>query len=269
MLIASGPMRLLRRLRKRLGNEIRFALTAWVYFTRVPLPAGLSRWVGYEADYLSGSARYFPVVGVAVGALGAAVYLLALRRFPPSVAVLLSMAATLLVTGAFHEDGLADCFDAFGGAYTREDTLRIMHDSRIGAFGAIALVLALLLKWQVLTALPSARVAWLMVGAHAASRSTAISLMLSLDYVRDQGRAKPLAQRLGLGAAAVAGLTGLVCLIWPDWRWACGALLLLLLLRAFLAHWFKRRLGGYTGDCLGLTQQLSELALYLLALAWT
>jgi adenosylcobinamide-GDP ribazoletransferase len=269
MLSPDGPMQFPRRLAKRLADEVRFALTAWVYFTRVPLPAGLTRWVGYAAHYLSGAARYFPWVGAAVGALGAGLYLLALRAFPPGVAVLLSMVATLLITGALHEDGLADCFDAFGGAYTREDTLRIMRDSRIGAFGAIALVLALLLKWQVLTALPSARVAWLMVGAHAASRGNAISLMLDLDYVRDQGRAKALAQRLGAGAAVMAGLPGLVCLLWPDWRWGCGAVLLLWVLRAVLARWFKRRLGGYTGDCLGLTQQLSELALYLYALAWT
>jgi adenosylcobinamide-GDP ribazoletransferase len=253
---------------KRWADELRFALSAWVYFTRVPLPGRLARWVGYEPRYLNGAARYFPLVGALVGALGAAVYLLARLCWPAGVAVLLSMVATVLLTGAFHEDGLADCCDAFGGAYTRDDALRIMKDSRIGAFGAIGLVLVLALKWQTLVALPPARLAWLMIAAHAASRANAISLMVSLEYVRSEGRAKPMAQRLSGAAAGFAALFGASWLFWPDWRWGLAAVLLLLVLRAALAAWFKRRLGGYTGDCLGLAQQLSELALYLLALAW-
>ena len=122
--------------------ELRYFFTALGYFTRVPVP----RWVGFEREYLNAAARYFPLVGAMVGGVAALVYLAALRVFPAGVAVLLSMAATLVMTGAFHEDGLADCVDAFGGAYTREDALRIMHDSRIGAFGAITLVIALALK---------------------------------------------------------------------------------------------------------------------------
>ncbi|MFP4906508.1 adenosylcobinamide-GDP ribazoletransferase, partial [Paraburkholderia sp. BR14261] len=108
--------------------ELRYFFTALGYFTRVPVP----RWVGFEPAWLNAAARYFPFVGALIGALGALVYLAALRVFPANVAVLLSMAVTLLATGAFHEDGLADSLDAFGGAYAREDVLRIMHDSRIG-----------------------------------------------------------------------------------------------------------------------------------------
>ena len=122
------------------------------------------------------------------------------------------------MTGAFHEDGLADCFDAFGGAYTRDDVLRIMHDSRIGAFGAIALVVALALKWQTLAALPPMRAAWLMIAAHAASRTFAISYLLTLDYVRAEGKAKPVAQRMSCAAFALAAMFGLPWLFWPDWR---------------------------------------------------
>src|SRR5476651_1221186 len=101
----------------RSSQELRYFFTALGYFTRVPVP----RWVGFETHYLNAAARYFPLIGAIVGGLGAVVYLAALQVFPAGVAVLLSMAATLLVTGAFHEDGLADCADAFGGAYTRED----------------------------------------------------------------------------------------------------------------------------------------------------
>ncbi|HEY1611146.1 MAG TPA: adenosylcobinamide-GDP ribazoletransferase [Paraburkholderia sp.] len=248
--------------------ELRYFFTALGYFTRVPVP----RWVGFEPRWLNSAARYFPLVGVFVGAFGALVYLGALRCLPAGVAVLLSMAATLVVTGAFHEDGLADCCDAFGGAYRRDDVLRIMHDSRIGAFGAIALVVALALKWQTLAALPPLRAAMLMVAAHAASRACAISYPLTLDYVRAEGKAKPVAQRIGVGAWLVAcgfGLPWLFWPAWPDWRAGVVTLAVLGVLRVGLGRYFVRRIGGYTGDCLGLAQQIFELAIYLVGLAWT
>jgi adenosylcobinamide-GDP ribazoletransferase len=250
--------------------ELRYFFTALGYFTRVPVP----RWVGYEPHYLNAAARYFPLVGVLVGGLSALVYLVALRVFPAGVAVLLSMAASLLVTGAFHEDGLADCIDAFGGAYTREDVLRIMHDSRIGAFGAIALVMALALKWQTLAALPPMRAAGLMIAAHAASRTCAISYLATLDYVRAEGKAKPVAQRLSAGAFICAALSGLPWLLWPngpgapEWRFAGSVVAVLLVLRVAVGRYFVRRIGGYTGDCLGFAQQVFELSIYLVGLAW-
>jgi adenosylcobinamide-GDP ribazoletransferase len=250
--------------------ELRYFFTALGYFTRVPVP----RWVGYEPHYLHAAARYFPLVGLLVGGSSALVYLAALRVFPAGVAVLLSMAASLLVTGAFHEDGLADCVDAFGGAYTRENVLRIMHDSRIGAFGAIALVIALALKWQTLAALPPMRAAGLMIGAHAASRAFAISYLATLDYVRAEGKAKPVAQRLSAPALLCAALVGLPWLLWPngpasaDWRFAAVTLLVLVALRFAMGRYFVRRLGGYTGDCLGFAQQVFELSIYLMGLAW-
>ena len=244
--------------------ELRYFFTALGYFTRVPVP----RWVGYEPHYLNAAARYFPLVGALVGALGAVVYLAALRAFPVSVAVLLSMAATLAVTGAFHEDGLADCVDAFGGGYTREDVLRIMHDSRIGAFGAIALVIALALKWQTLAALPPLGAAWLMIAAHAASRTCAISYLATLDYVRAEGKAKPVAQRMSAYALMLASGFGVPWLFWPDWRAGCAVVAVLLVLRFVLGRYFVRRIGGYTGDCLGFAQQVFELSIYLVGLAW-
>jgi adenosylcobinamide-GDP ribazoletransferase len=247
--------------------ELRYFFTALGYFTRVPVP----RWVGYEPQWLNAAARYFPLVGVFVGGWGALVYLAALRVLPAGVAVLLSMAATLAATGAFHEDGLADCCDAFGGGYRRDDVLRIMHDSRIGAFGAIALVVALALKWQTLAAMPPLRAATTMVAAHAASRACAISYLMTLDYVRAEGKAKPVAQRMGIGAWLVACAFGLPWLFWPawpDWRAGFVTLAVLAALRFVLGRYFVKRIGGYTGDCLGFAQQVFELAIYLLGLAW-
>jgi adenosylcobinamide-GDP ribazoletransferase len=178
------------------------------------------------------------------------------------------MAATLVATGAFHEDGLADSCDAFGGGYTRDDVLRIMHDSRIGTFGAVALVIALGLKWQALAAMPPLRAAWTMIAAHAASRAAAVSLLMSLDYVRPEGKAKPVAQRMGARAAWVAAAFGLPWLFWPDWRAGLAAFVALALARAWAARYFVKRIGGYTGDCLGFAQQLCELAIYLVMLGW-
>jgi adenosylcobinamide-GDP ribazoletransferase len=226
--------------------ELRYFFTALGYFTRVPVP----RWVGFEPAWLNSAARYFPLVGAFVGVLAALVYLVALRVFPPGVAVLLSMAATLVATGAFH-------------------VLRIMHDSRIGAFGAIALVVALALKWQTLALLPPMRAATLMIAAHAASRACAISYLVTLDYVRAEGKAKPVAQRMSAGALLCAFVFGLPWLFWPDWRAGLATLVVLAVLRYGLGRYFVKRIGGYTGDCLGLAQQVFELAIYLVGLAWT
>ncbi len=248
----------------RVQDELRDFFTALGYFTRVPVP----RWVGFERDYLNAAARYFPLVGAIVGGVGALVYLAALRAFPAGVAVLLSMAATLLLTGAFHEDGLADCLDAFGGGYTRDDVLRIMHDSRIGAFGAIGLVIALALKWQTLASMSPARVAWLMVGAHAVSRVFAISYLATLDYVRDEGKAKPVAQPMSTSSVLIAAMFGLPWLVWIDWKLACVSFVVLAVLCFVMGRYFVRRIGGYTGDCLGFAQQVFEIVTYLTALAW-
>jgi adenosylcobinamide-GDP ribazoletransferase len=172
------------------------------------------------------------------------------------------------MTGAFHEDGLADCVDAFGGAYTREDALRIMHDSRIGAFGAIALVIAIAMKWQALAALPPQRVAMTMIAAHAASRAFAISYLVTLDYVRAEGKAKPVAQRMSLASFALALVFGLPWLFVIDWKLACFTIGVLIVLRFFIGRYFVRRIGGYTGDCLGFAQQVFEITIYLIGLAW-
>lgn len=244
--------------------EFRYLCAALGYFTRIPVPRGS----GGDASDLAGAIRYFPLVGALVGAIGAVTYLVALRVLPPSIAVLLSMVATLAATGAFHEDGLADCCDAFGGGATREDVLRIMRDSRIGAFGAIGLVVAFALKWQALVALPPLVAAWLMVAAHAASRAMAASFLVTLDYARPEGKAQPVAQRMSPRAYGLAAALGLPWLLWPDWRAGLLALGVSFVLRVAIARYFTRRLAGYTGDCLGFAQQIFELSIYLSVLAW-
>ncbi|KAF0814795.1 Adenosylcobinamide-GDP ribazoletransferase [Andreprevotia sp. IGB-42] len=247
-----------------LQRWLRPPLVAIAYFTRIPIPA----WVGYREDDLDRAACWFPAVGLLVGALLAAVWWLGAEVFTPRVALVLSLIAGVLLTGAFHEDGLADSADGFGGGYTRERALEIMHDSRIGTFGAVALLLAFMLKLETLAALPAQWIAGALIAAHAASRFVAASLLATLDYVRPAGKAKPVATRLGGRGLLLAAACGITPLLVFDWRAGLIALLVLALLRALVARYLVRRIGGYTGDALGMTQQLAELAIYLTFAAW-
>lgn len=257
-------------------HEPRLLLTAWVFFTRVPLPAALSTWVGYSPEMLRGSARYFPLVGMAVGAVAAATYLAGAWLFTPAVAVVLSMIATIIMTGAFHEDGLADSCDGCGGGYTRERVLEIMQDSRVGAFGAIGIMLMLLLKYATLNSLAdtgeAGLVAWVLTIGHTVSRTASVGLMRFLDYVRvDTGpKAKPLADGISGGAFVVALAITALPFAFVAWLFENGWLLALGTLPVGLAAlaagaYFRRRIGGYTGDCLGAAQQVAEATFYLFA----
>lgn len=273
-----------------LVHEIRLALVALQFLTRVPVPA----WVGYQPQWLQACLRYFPLVGAVVGLWGALVLAAAAWCWPPAVAVLLSMAATAWLTGCFHEDGWADTCDGLGGSVSRDKALLIMKDSRIGTYGAVGLMLMLGLKAAVLmslaapllTELASAEtshvrevlLAWTMmalVWCHAASRLVPVFLIRLLPYAGDldHAKAKPLAMQVSWGnAVAASGVTALVALAmwlglwwsgWPHgtleialWRSA----LAMVVAGMVCAHWFKRRLGGFTGDTLGASQQVAEAA---------
>jgi adenosylcobinamide-GDP ribazoletransferase len=246
-------------------REAEYFFAALRFFTRLPAPA----WVGHSAGQLNYAARYFPLVGILVGALGAVITLAAAQAWPTGIAVLVGMAATLLSTGAFHEDGLADSIDGFGGGWTREDALRIMKDSRIGSYGAIGIGLVLLIKFEALRNLGGVS-PWLTFGAaivagHSVSRLASTTLIYTLDYARDDASAKskPLATRMGRGELVLAALAGLApCALLP-WLKVAVALALVAVVTWLAARYFVKRLGGYTGDCLGAAQQLTEIAFYL------
>ncbi|KPC49699.1 adenosylcobinamide-GDP ribazoletransferase [Amantichitinum ursilacus] len=244
-------------------NSLRALLCAVGYFTRIPIPA----WVGYQAGDLDRAARYFPLVGMLVGLIAAVVFWLAHWLWPVRVAVLISTVATVYLTGAFHEDGLADSVDGLGGGYERSRVLEIMHDSRIGSFGAMALLLALAIKLESLAALPVLLIPLALIAVHAGSRLVAVSLLVTLDYVRPDGKAKPVATRLGGSGLLLALACGLAPLALLPWRYAALIVAVWVLLRWAVARYLLRRLGGYTGDTLGMTQQLAELAGYLVCAA--
>lgn len=244
-------------------NELSYFFAALRFFTRLPVPA----WVGHSDAQLNHAARYFPLVGLLVGLIGAVVTALALKVMPASLAIMLGMVATLLVTGAFHEDGFADTCDGFGGGWNKDQVLTIMKDSRIGSYGAVGLFMMLLFKWNALFSL-FALDGWLLLpallAAHAASRAASVTLIYALDYVRDSdGKSKPLASRMRMGELLFAWACGLApCFLLPQQMMLQG-LALMLLVTLLFATYSKHRIGGYTGDVLGATQQLAEVAFYL------
>lgn len=246
-------------------REIESFLGAVRFFTRLPVPG----WVGHSAEGLNRSARYFPAVGLLVGGIGALVYLAALQLWPQPVAVLLSLAATIYATGAFHEDGLADTVDGIGGGWDKLRILEIMKDSRVGSYGVVAMVLALLGRFTLLTALDVALVPYALLAGHALSRFCSTVLLATMDYVREdqQSKARPLATRLSGGGMLVAGLFGLAGLALLPPAKALAGVALAAVATAWIAGKFRRWLGGYTGDCLGAAQQVAEIGFYLGMLA--
>jgi adenosylcobinamide-GDP ribazoletransferase len=250
-------------------QQLRLFFIALQFFTRMPIP----RWVGFEPSWLHQSSRYFPLVGCVVAALAAAVYAAAALVLPAPVAAVLSTAASIYMTGAFHEDGFADTCDGFGGGLTPERVLEIMKDSRVGAYGAIGIACMLGLKCTTLAMLPPASAIAAMFVAHPLSRLAAASLIWRMEYARAEGKAKPMAQQMSgreFGIAALTALLPAALLILSDAvsLAVIGAGILAAGLAAlWCARMFQRRIGGYTGDCLGAVQQLAEVAIYLTILA--
>jgi len=248
----------------RVLDEVRLVLAAFQYFTRLPLPA----WVGHSAEHLQGAARYLSLVGVVVGGVGALAFWATSLLLPTPLPAILSTVITVLLTGAFHEDGLADTFDGLGGGATRERALEIMKDSRVGTYGLLALVLTLLIKIAALNAVPVAMAPLALIAGHAFSRACAVSLLFVSNYVGspEQSRARPVARRMSGGeffvAMAVGAIPMLLCGIHGIIAGLCASVVWFV-----LVHWFIRRLGGYTGDTLGATQQLTEITFYLAVLA--
>lgn len=245
---------------RRIAEDIVFCL---VFFTRLPLPA-----FDFGGRTLAQAIWAAPVAGVVVGVAGGLVYLAALMLgVPVPVAAALTLAATMLATGALHEDGLSDVADGFGGGRTREKKLEIMRDSRIGAYGAAALMMSMLLRWSAIAALENPLyVCSALIAAHGASRALLPAFMHALPPARTDG--------LGAGAGAVQADAAYVAL-------AIGAVALLALgvsglvaaaiVLAAVFYGFRalclRQIGGQTGDTLGALQQAGEIAVLVAAAA--
>lgn len=248
-------------------SELRVFALALQFLTRIPVTGDSI----YSAEGFHASVRHYPLVGVLVGITGAIVFFAATQFWPPVIAVLLSTVATVLVTGAFHEDGLTDMFDGVGGGTSRERSLEIMKDSRIGAYGMLAALLVIALKVTSLTLMPAITIIYVLIAAHCLSRLSAVLVIASSQYARGDGTGKPVATGVSAVGLSYAIATGLACcgLVWfrvAPFTMLAGVAGLLgghLLSRLI----YERKLRGYTGDCLGATQQLSEVGFYLGVLA--
>jgi len=265
----SSPRRTLAQLIK---HEWILLLVAVQFLTRLSVPP----FKHYDPQWLHQSSRHFPAVGLLVGLLCAGVFWLGSLLFTPLVAAVLSTAFGIKLTGAFHEDGLADSCDGLGGGLTRERTLTIMKDSRLGTYGVLGLVSALLLKISLLASMPIPIAVIALIIGHTASRLLCISLLSLLPYGGEieHAKAKPMAQQLtpiqGLYSSGWLILAIiLVALIFPNTMQQIGlaqwllAMILALIATDYMRRLLRRRLDGYTGDGLGATQQLSEIAIYI------
>ena len=242
--------------------QARLFLCALQFMTRLPVP----RLAGFQPDWIARSAPYFPVVGWVVGAISAAAFLAASQRWPGLPAAVITTAAGLLVTGGFHEDGLADTADGLGGGQTPARRLEIMKDSRVGGYGVLALWSALTLKVVLLATLPPWQGALALVVIHGAGRAAAPVVMASLFYVREAGEAKLGSSTMAVRPheAAIALVLGVAPMIlWPSPVQAVAGLVLATAGAGGLALLSRRLVGGFTGDVLGGVEQLAELGLLL------
>lgn len=253
-----------------------------MFYTRIPCPKNID----HNPDYLNKASRYFPLIGWIVGGICFGIYYLASIVFSVEIALILSIIAGILTTGAFHEDGFADVCDGFGGGWTKEKILLIMKDSAIGAYGTIGLVLLFLLKFETLYNLVSlpqtcnlycfasslslgsaACILLLFISAHSVSRLAAVSIVFTHQYSREDAtsKSKPIAQNFTwkeVVGALFFGLLPLVVLSLSHWQLLL-VLIPVFIARFFLARYFQKWIDGYTGDCLGATQQVCEVVFYL------
>lgn len=261
-------------------EEIKIFFTSLMFYTRIPCP----KYVDHSEEYLNKATRYFPLVGIIVGVISFIFYWISNQIFNVQISVIISIASGILVTGAFHEDGFADTFDGFGGGWTKEKILEIMKDSRVGVYGVISIVILLFLKIFSFTSLvliiqsnfdqtSELIIFMIFITYHSISRLTAINIVFTSDYSRadELGKSKPVAKNNTFTEIFISYLWGLIPLLGLTYFSALYLLVVFPLLFLFIysSRYFKKYIGGYTGDCLGAVEQLSELTCLLFFLALT
>lgn len=244
-------------------TQSRAFISAIAFLSR--LPVGVQE---YDARILEKSVVYFPLVGVVIALISAAVFLVAQIFWDMPVAIVLAMIAAIVATGGFHEDGLADTADGLGGGWTVEDKLRIMKDSRIGTYGGLALFTALLLKYSALITIPAEAVPQALICGHVLGRWSILPLLRYCDYLggsegSGRGFVGAVDGRTLMVGSLLSCILVVVCAPWDS-----GAILLCSVLVIVLSRQlYVIKLGGITGDTLGATNQLVEIGVYLMIAA--
>ena len=273
------------KINQGLRYQIELFLLALGFFSRIPI----SSKVPYSTERMNKAGRYFSFVGLLLGTLCGLCFIILAQLFPSTIAIILTMVFSLLLTGCFHEDGLADMADGIGGGMTIERRLSIMKDSRIGTYGASALIMSLLVKFLLLEALSQGYInntfiplstnnhqsplvtifiIWLI--AYTFSRGVAASFILDTPYVSDldKSKSKPLAEKQSIGELIFIIICSLIPCLFINSFITLAFIVAGLLFKIIFKRWLLARLGGFTGDCLGAAQQLMELMIYLILLAF-
>jgi adenosylcobinamide-GDP ribazoletransferase len=240
-------------------------LNAVRFMTVIPMPSSAT---ASEPDWLSRCVKYFPIVGILIGLASAIVLLLAGMVWGPVMSSLLAVAASVVMTGALHEDGLADTADGLGGGWTREKRLAIMKDSRIGTYGVLALLFGMALRVGALIEMPICTGVAALIAGHAAARLTPMLVMNALSYAGETASMKvgyvqsPTSadEKWFAVAVVVLALLPLACVSFLS---VVSGVLLGALLATAIAVWARKLIGGYTGDVLGAAEQLFETAFLL------
>jgi adenosylcobinamide-GDP ribazoletransferase len=245
-------------------KELHIFFAALSFYTRIPCFKNLV----LTEEHFAKSAKYFPLLGWIIGGLSALLYYGCLHILPDSVAIVLCMLFSIVLTGGFHEDGLADVCDGFGGGWTKEKILTIMKDSAIGVYGVIGIVMTLLLKFLVLSESHPLQIPFLLIAGHAASRFIAITFMYTHAYVSadETSKSKKVTQKMEPVSLLVAMVFGLVPLLLFQNAFVFVVCVPLIVTKWLLGRYFTKWIGGYTGDCLGATQQVIEIIFYLFML---
>ncbi|HZP06431.1 MAG TPA: adenosylcobinamide-GDP ribazoletransferase [Terracidiphilus sp.] len=232
--------------------------TAFQFLTRVPLPA-----FAWSSSGLSRSAKFFPLVGVAIGSAAAVLHLWLSPHFPASIAAMLIVLFTVLVTGGLHEDGLADVADAFGGGHDPDQILSILKDSRIGSYGAIALLFSIASRVLLLALIPGDRFTRYVISAQMLCRWTILPLGFVLPAARKQeGQGARVAKQVSLISLTVGSFFAFGIMVFLLRIDAVEPIIVTLLLTVLSGLYYRSRIGGITGDCFGATIQLAEIAVY-------
>ena len=253
-------------------RELQIFFTAVMYYTRIPVP----KWVNHDPTFLSLATRYVPLIGWIVGGVYSAVILLAQVFFLPEwPSLLLGLAASVLLTGAFHEDGFADTCDGFGGGWTKDKILLIMKDSRVGTYGVVGIALMLAIKLSTtyeLMGMTTPQLVTMLIASHSVSRFMSASIIRFSTYAREDqdAKAKPVATGFSMGGWLVAMVFAAVPLVLfmlqTHWFYVL-TLVPMTAVTLYLSRYFTKWIGGYTGDCLGATQQVNEVVFLLSLLA--
>jgi adenosylcobinamide-GDP ribazoletransferase len=233
-------------------------LVAFQFLTRLPISG-----IPYQPDSLARSAKFFPVVGLVVGLGATALQRILTPHLSRALVALLVLTFLVLITGGLHEDALADAVDAFGGGWDREQVLAILKDSRIGSFGALALVISMLARFLLLSILPLNRFTAFAVSAHVLCRWTTLPLSYFLPSAREsEGQGARIAQKISSASMFIGTLLSFSIVIYLMRREFWIPISAAIVITALSGLYYFRRIGGVTGDCFGATNQLTEIAIY-------